>query len=102
MLLVLRALIAGPEDVLLVSSPCYVGITGAARLLDIAVTPVEETEDGFSAAALEAASVAAPAPGRRPRVFYVVPDHSNPSGSTLSAADRAGLPDLAARHDLLI
>ena len=35
MFLTLRALIAGPRDVLLVSSPCYVGITGAARLLDI-------------------------------------------------------------------
>ena len=38
---VLRALIAGPSDALLVSSPCYVGITGAARLLDIEPTAVE-------------------------------------------------------------
>ena len=42
MLLALRALISGPEDVFLVSSPCYVGITGAASLLDIAVVAVEE------------------------------------------------------------
>src|ERR1035441_7696168 len=48
MFLVLRALIRGPQDVLLVASPCYVGITGAARLLEIGLTAVEEREDGRS------------------------------------------------------
>ncbi|MEU6237022.1 aminotransferase class I/II-fold pyridoxal phosphate-dependent enzyme, partial [Kitasatospora sp. NPDC047058] len=42
MLLTLRALCAGPDDVLLVSSPCYVGVTGAARLLDLTTVPVPE------------------------------------------------------------
>ncbi|KPI05684.1 putative transcriptional regulator, GntR family [Actinobacteria bacterium OK074] len=102
MLLVLRALITGPDDVLLVSSPCYVGITGAARLLDIAVTPVEERDDGFSCADLEAAIRRERARGRRPRAFYVVPDHSNPSGTTLDARARTELLDLAARYDILV
>ncbi|AUH39252.1 aminotransferase-like domain-containing protein [Streptomyces sp. CMB-StM0423] len=102
MLLVLRALFSGPDDVLMVASPCYVGITGAARLLDIAVHPVEEREDGFHAADLEAAVLAEKARGRRPRAFYLVPDHSNPSGTTLTSQARTDLLDLAARHDLLI
>ena len=102
MLLVLRALIAGPDDVLLVSSPCYVGITGAARLLDIPVVGVEEPEDGFSCAAVEEAVRRERARGRRPRAFYVVPDHSNPSGSTIGTGTRAELLALAARHRLLI
>ncbi|MEU5779249.1 aminotransferase class I/II-fold pyridoxal phosphate-dependent enzyme [Streptomyces venezuelae] len=102
MLLVLRALITGPDDVLLVSSPCYVGITGAARLLDIAVTPVEEREDGVSCADLEAAIRNERARGRRPRAFYVVPDHSNPSGTTMGPRARAELLELAARHGILI
>lgn len=102
MLLLLRALISGPDDVLLAASPCYVGITGAARLLDVAVTPVEEREDGFSCADLEAAILAERARGRRPRAFYVVPDHSNPSGTTMALPARAELLELAARHDLLI
>ncbi|WP_326799782.1 PLP-dependent aminotransferase family protein [Streptomyces sp. NBC_01808] len=102
MLLVLRALISGPDDVLMVASPCYVGITGAARLLDIAVHPVEEREDGFHAADLEAAVLAEKARGRRPRAFYLVPDHSNPSGATLTPQARTDLLGLAARHDLLI
>ncbi|MGW0330962.1 aminotransferase class I/II-fold pyridoxal phosphate-dependent enzyme [Streptomyces sp. NPDC003011] len=102
MLLSLRALFAGPDDVLLVASPCYVGITGAARLLDIPLAPVEERADGIDCADVEAAVLAQRALGRRPRALYVVPDHSNPSGTTLTRAAREGLLDLAARHDFLI
>ncbi|MEV0124845.1 aminotransferase class I/II-fold pyridoxal phosphate-dependent enzyme [Streptomyces sp. NPDC050703] len=102
MLLVLRALISGPDDVLLVSSPCYVGITGAARLLDVAVTPVDERDDGFSCADLEAAIDSERARGRRPRAFYVVPDHSNPSGTTMGPRARAELLELAGRHGILV
>ncbi|GGZ25493.1 aminotransferase class I/II-fold pyridoxal phosphate-dependent enzyme [Streptomyces poonensis] len=102
MLLVLRALFGDPRDVLLVAGPCYVGITGAARLLDITLRSIEESEAGIDCAVLEAAVVAERAAGRRPRVFYVVPDHSNPSGSTMSRAAREELLALAARYDLLI
>lgn len=102
MFLVLRALIAEPYDVLLVSSPCYVGITGAARLLDVDTVPVEEHPDGFRCADLEAAVLAELARGRRPRAFYLVPDHSNPRGTTMPLAERRELLALAERFDLLI
>lgn len=100
--LTLRALLARPEDSLLVSSPCYVGVTGAARLLGVEPTSVEESRDGFRCADLDAALVAERQRGRRPRAFYVVPDHSNPSGSTMSVEERHALLDLAAREDFLI
>nr|WP_241787988.1 PLP-dependent aminotransferase family protein [Streptomyces sp. PRh5] len=102
MLLALRALFADPGDVLLVASPCYVGITGAASLLGVPVHPVEERADGLDVADVEAAVLAERARGRRPRAFYVVPDHSNPSGNTMSRRAREELLELAARHDLLI
>ncbi len=102
MVLALRAIVSGREDVVLVSSPCYVGITGAARLLDIALTAVEEREDGFRCADLEDAVRAELARGRRPRAFYVVPDHSNPSGTTMSLGARHQLLELAGRHHLLL
>ncbi|GAA3171697.1 MULTISPECIES: PLP-dependent aminotransferase family protein [Nonomuraea] len=102
MLLTLRALIAGPQDVLLVSSPCYVGITGAARLLDAEVGAVDEEEDGFACAALEAALARERARGRRPRAFYVIPDHANPSGTTMSLEQRHALLDLADREGFLV
>jgi (S)-3,5-dihydroxyphenylglycine transaminase len=102
MLLVLRALFTGPDDVLLVSSPCYVGITGAARLLDVAVAPVPERLDGLHPADVESAILAERAGGRRPRALYVVPDHANPSGTTLNLAARRELLELADRHDILV
>jgi (S)-3,5-dihydroxyphenylglycine transaminase len=102
MLLTLRALVTGPRDVLLVSTPCYVGITGAARLLDIEVSSVDELEDGFSCAELDAAISAELARGRRPRAFYVVPDYSNPTGTTMPVPARHELLRLAARRDILI
>lgn len=102
MVLALRTIISGPEDVLLVSSPCYVGITGAARLLDIELTAVKEQEDGFRCGDLDAAIHAELARGRRPRAFYVVPDHSNPSGATMPLETRHALLELAARHQILV
>lgn len=102
MVLVLRALFSRPDQVLLVSSPCYVGITGAASLLDIAVAEVEESEDGFSCEEFEATIERELAAGRRPTACYLVPDHSNPSGNTLSTPDRHRLLELAGRHGVLI
>jgi (S)-3,5-dihydroxyphenylglycine transaminase len=102
MLLVLRALVAGPDDVLLVSSPCYVGISGAARLLDIEMIAVPERDDGLCCADVDAAILAARARGLRPRACYVVPDHANPSGVTMPADTRFELLELAARRDVLL
>ncbi|MFF1699345.1 PLP-dependent aminotransferase family protein [Streptomyces sp. NPDC058257] len=102
MFLALRALMSGPDDVLLVSSPCYVGITGAARLLDAEVAAVEERAGGLSCADVEAAVLAERLRGRRPRALYVIPDHSNPSGVTMPLETRHELLALADRFDLYI
>jgi (S)-3,5-dihydroxyphenylglycine transaminase len=102
MLLAVRALFARPEDVLVVSSPCYVGITGAASVLGVEVAVVEERDDGFRCADLEAVVLAERAKGRNPRAFYIVPDHSNPSGTTMSLETRHELLDRAAALGILI
>ncbi|WP_327233357.1 PLP-dependent aminotransferase family protein [Streptomyces sp. NBC_01317] len=102
MLLTLRALFAGPQDTLLVSSPCYVGITGAARLLDIATHPVPENSDGPDPEAFLAAARRLRRAGKRPRAIYVVPDFANPSGTSMTVAARERLLQVAAEEDLLI
>jgi (S)-3,5-dihydroxyphenylglycine transaminase len=102
MLLVLRALFADPEDVLLVASPCYVGITGAARLLDLSVVPVLEGEYGIEPGAVIEAARQVRAEGRRPRALYLVPDFSNPSGVNLPTAARREILDAAKQEDLLV
>jgi (S)-3,5-dihydroxyphenylglycine transaminase len=102
MLLVLRALFADPDDVLLLSTPCYVGITGAASLLGIRTVSVDERETGLSCADLEDTIRAERSQGRRPRALYLVPDHSNPSGNSVPVETRHHLLDLARRHDILL
>ncbi|MFG2818130.1 PLP-dependent aminotransferase family protein [Kitasatospora sp. NPDC048365] len=104
MLLVLRALCAGPEDVLLVAAPCYVGVTGAARLLDLTVRPVPEAPGGggLDPEALAAAARQARAEGLRPRACYLVPDFANPSGASLPVEARKRLLAVAEEHDLLL
>ena len=103
MLLVLRALCATPQDVLLVSSPCYVGVTGAARLLDIATVPVPEGERGGpDPETVAAVAREIRAGGRRPRALYVVPDFANPSGASMPTGSRTALLDTAAAEGLLV
>ncbi len=102
MLLALRALVRGPQDAILVSSPCYVGITGAARLLDATVVPVPEGPNGVDPAAVRRAAMEVRAAGRRPRAFYVVPDFANPTGTSMPVLARRELLDVAAEQDLLL
>jgi (S)-3,5-dihydroxyphenylglycine transaminase len=102
MLLVLRALFARPTDVLLVSSPCYVGITGAARLLDIEMVPVPEQDFGLDPRTVGAVARRVRDSGRRPRALYVVPDFANPSGTSLTVPARHRLLQVARAEDLLV
>lgn len=102
MFIVLRSLHRDPRDVILVPSPCYIGLTGAARLLDIDMVPVEDGTDGLDLDGLVRTVRATRAAGRRPRAFYVVPDFSNPSGNTLDIASRLTLLDIAGTEDFLI
>lgn len=102
MFLLLRVLMAEPADVLLASSPCYIGITGAARLLDVAVLGVAEGPAGPDPAAVRRAVRQARAAGQRPRALYVVPDFANPSGASMTVPARQELIEVAAAENLLI
>jgi (S)-3,5-dihydroxyphenylglycine transaminase len=102
MILVLRALCARPEDVVFAVSPTYVGLTGAARLLDREVWPVRQGSAGVDLDHLVEQIGAARAAGRRPRGLYLVPDFANPSGMSLDLAVRKELLSLADQHDLLL
>ncbi|WP_374582956.1 PLP-dependent aminotransferase family protein [Frankia sp. CiP3] len=102
MFITLRALFARPSDVLLVPSPCYIGITGAARLLNIETAPVPEGEDGIDPEALRRTVAALRAAGKRPRALYVIPDFSNPTGIRMTLPARHRLLELAEDEDLLL
>jgi (S)-3,5-dihydroxyphenylglycine transaminase len=102
MLLVLRTLFRAAEGVLAVANPCFAGIVGAARLLDIDVVPVDETELGINLDGLAEACRSSQEYGRPIRALYVAPDFSNPGGARMTLACRHQLLDLADREDFLI
>ena len=102
MVLVLRALRAGEHDVLLATSPAYVGITGAARLVDMPVVPVDSGAGGIDLDDLAAKVRDAREAGLRPRACYLVPDFANPTGLSLDVPTRRRLLELAAELDILI
>jgi (S)-3,5-dihydroxyphenylglycine transaminase len=102
MYLVLRALRATERDVLLAISPNYVGITGAARLVDMPVLPVRGGPAGIDLDDLVDALHRAAAAGLRVRALYLVPDFANPGGTTIDVPTRERLLDIAAGHGVLL
>ncbi len=102
MVIALRGLCVGPDDVVLAAEPCYVGLVGAARILDIEVIPVPESPEGLEPAKVAEVTRALRAAGRNPRALYLVPNFANPSGVSLPDAVRQELLDVAAAEDILI
>jgi (S)-3,5-dihydroxyphenylglycine transaminase len=102
MVIALRGLCAGPDDVVLAVEPCYVGLTGAARLLDIEVVPVPESAGGLDPKTVLEVARDVRARGLRPRALYLVPNFANPSGASMPVPDRRRQLDVAAEADLLI
>ncbi|MFJ6755184.1 PLP-dependent aminotransferase family protein [Streptomyces sp. NPDC091273] len=100
--LVLRALKAGPQDVVLALDPTYVGLTGAARLLDLPVRSVPEGPRGARPEQVRERIREVRAAGERPRALYLVPDFSNPSGHSLDTGTRRELLEVAEQEDVLL
>lgn len=102
MVIALRALCAAPDDVVLAVEPCYVGLSGAARILGVEVVPVPEAPEGLDPATVTEVARQVRAAGKRPRALYLVPNFSNPSGVSLPVAARRRLLDVAGEQDLLL
>lgn len=102
MYLVLRALRRTERDALLAVSPNYVGITGAAQLVDMPVLPVASGDEGIDLDDLVDALHRAAVAGLWPRALYLVPDFANPTGATIGRQTRERLLDIASGHDLLL
>jgi (S)-3,5-dihydroxyphenylglycine transaminase len=102
MIIAVRGLCSRPSDVVLAAEPCYLGFTGAARVLGVEVVPVPEGAEGLRPETVARVVAEVRAGGRRPRALYVVSNFANPSGVSLPTATRRALLDVAADQDLLI
>ena len=101
-LVALRGLFASPDDVLLSVSPAYVGILGAARMLDIPVRGVLEGPQGLDPETVRAAARAVRAEDAdRPLSIWC---RTSPTrrGSVLPLAARERLLEVAAEEDFMI
>ena len=101
MSLCLSALCRRREDVALVCNPTYIGATGAAAALGIALQALTADGDGLAAAIDDAAS-ALRREGRRPTVLYLIPDFDNPTGRVLHRAQRLAILEACARHRIVV
>ena len=85
-------------DVVVVEAPTYLGAIMAFRSFEAEVVAVPIDEHGLEVDELERRLAA----GLRPKLLYVIPDHQNPAGVSLSGERRTALVELARRHGFLI
>ncbi|WP_309134175.1 PLP-dependent aminotransferase family protein [Cellulomonas sp.] len=88
----LMATLAGPGDRVVVEHPTYPHAIDAARGVGARPVPVPVTEDG-----LDVELLASTVRQTSPRLAYLVPDHHNPTGTSLDPEGRARVRDLARR-----
>ncbi len=91
-----------PGDVVLAEGPTYVGAIGALTSLQADVRHVPMDEAGMRVDLLEEQLQALEAEGRRAKYLYLIPNHQNPAGVSLSLERRRRVAELAERHDLLV
>jgi len=87
-----------PGDVVVVESPSYLGALAAFRAFDARVHGVPMDEDGMQVDVL-AGWVRR---GLRPKFVYVIPEHQNPTGLTMSLERRQALVELCRHHGICI
>jgi (S)-3,5-dihydroxyphenylglycine transaminase len=100
--LTLRALRRDEHDVLLAVAPSYVGVHGAAGLVDMPVVPVRDSAEGVDLDDLTAVIADVRSRGLNPRACYVIPDFANPSGIRMGRDARRRLLRIAADQNLLL
>ncbi len=100
--LTLRALRRSDKDVVLAIAPSYVGVHGAAQLVDMPLLTVKDSAWGIDLDDLATVVRRARASGLNPRACYVIPDFANPSGTSMSLDTRRRLLRFAHEQDLLI
>ena len=87
-----------PGDRVLVEAPTYLGAIMAFAGFEADVEGVPIDEDGLCVDELEATL----AQGRPPKLLYIIPDHQNPTGLSLSEERRRALVEVCRRHRLLL
>ena len=92
-----------PGDVILTSSPSYLGALQSFRSYRADIRGVKHDSDPKAfEQAYEDVIAGAHAEGKKIKFLYMIPDFQNPSGESLTLQERKMLVALAQKHDFLI
>ena len=92
-----------PGDVILTSSPSYLGALQSFRSYRADIRGVKHDADiQMFEKAYEDVIAQAHAEGKKIKFLYMIPDFQNPSGESLTLQEREMLVALARKHDFLI
>ena len=96
-------ILVNPGDVILTSSPSYLGALQSFRSYraDIIGVAHQKDADAFRDAYVGVLEQVK-AEGKQVKFLYMIPDFQNPSGESLTLQERQILVELAARYDFLI
>ena len=95
--------LVNPGDVILTSSPSYLGALQSFRSYRADIRGVAHKEDMTEfKASYEAVISQVLGEGKKIKFLYMIPDFQNPSGESLTLEERQMLVELADRHDFLI
>lgn len=95
--------LVNPGDVILTSSPSYLGALQSFRSYRADIRGVKHNPDleAFEQS-YEAVIEQVKSEGKQIKFLYMIPDFQNPSGESLTLAERKMLVSLAQKHDFLI
>ena len=99
--LVIQAL-TNEGDIVLAEKFVYMGTTNQLRRFGADIRGVEIDEGGIIPEALDDQITALVANGEKPKYLYTIPEHQNPTGSTLSADRRKAILKIAHKHNMPI
>ena len=95
--------LVNPGDVILTSSPSYLGALQSFRSYRADIRGVAHNADlDAFRAAYEAVLEQVAAEGKQVKFLYMIPDFQNPSGESLTIEERQMLVELACKYDFLI
>ncbi len=91
------------DDVILTTSPAYLGFLTPAVKLGARIVTVPTDLQGAIPEHFEAAiKICEKELGRKPEMMYLVPDSDNPKGTTMPKQRREAIFDLAMEHNMII
>lgn len=91
-----------PDDIVLTANPTYLGAIQSFKSYRARIVGLNLTSSFQAAAEHEQQIESLIREGKKIKFFYIIPDFQNPSGETLSLAQRSELVALARKYDFMI